>query len=77
MSKPKTSDQVRAEFERKGWSFAAWAREHNYGRSLVYAVVAGQKQCKRGQSHEIAVLLGLKHGEIVEQHHSKPAKAAA
>jgi gp16 family phage-associated protein len=66
MSKPKTSVQVRAEFDRKGQSLAAWARDHGFGRSLVYEVVSGRKKCRRGQSHKIAVLLGMKHGEIVD-----------
>ena len=36
------------------------------GRSLVYAVLAGRKKCYRGDSHKVAVLLGLKDGVIVE-----------
>lgn len=62
----KTAAQVRAEFIRKGVSFAGWAREHGFGRSLVYEVVSGRKRCLRGQSHQIAVLLGMKDGEIVQ-----------
>lgn len=66
MSKPKTPSQVRAEFDHKGISLAGWARDNGFGRSLVYAVVSGHKKCKRGQSHKIAVLLGMKVGEIVQ-----------
>lgn len=63
----KTADQVRAEFNRLGVSMAAWARQHQVGRSLLYEVLAGRKKCKRGDSHKIAVLLGLKTGSIVER----------
>jgi gp16 family phage-associated protein len=63
--KLRTAQQVRAEFERKGLSIAGWARKHGVSRQVVYEVLAGRKKCKRGQSHKVAVLLGLKHGEIV------------
>jgi len=69
MSKPptlKTPAQARAEFDRRGQSISAWARQHKVGRSLVYEILAGRKKCKRGASHKVAVLLGLKLGEIVE-----------
>jgi gp16 family phage-associated protein len=62
----KTPDQARAEFERKGLSISAWARAHKVGRSLVYEVLKGRKKCLRGDSHKVAVLLGMKAGEIVE-----------
>lgn len=69
MPKPpslKTPKQARAEFERKGLSISAWARDNKVGRSLVYEILAGRKKCKRGASHKVAVLLGIKAGEIVE-----------
>lgn len=56
---------ARAEFERKGVSIRAWAREHQVSPSLVYEILAGRKPCHRGASHRIAVLLGMKHGELV------------
>ena len=64
--KVRTSSEVRAEFARKGLSIAGWARKHGFGRSLVYEVLSGRKKCHRGQSHKIAVLLGMKDGEIVQ-----------
>jgi len=36
---------------------------HGYSPDLVSVVMTGRK-CVRGKSHEIAVLLGLKDGEI-------------
>lgn len=67
MSNTQTAAHKRAreEFERTGQSVAAWAREHGFSRSLVYEVLAGRKKCHRGDSHRIAVLLGIKKGEIV------------
>lgn len=62
---PRSPEQVAAEFERRGESVAAWAREHGFPRSLVYQVVRGELRCHRGQSHKIAVLLGMKDGVIV------------
>jgi gp16 family phage-associated protein len=54
--------EVRHEFEIRGLSVAAWARAHGYSSALVYQVLSGKKRCLRGQSHEIAVRLGLKLG---------------
>ena len=73
MNKLKTPEQARAWFDHKGLSIAAWARDHGVGRSLVYEVLAGRKKCKRGDSHKVAVLLGLKHGEIVNQPSTRSA----
>ncbi len=60
----KTSNEVRAQFDRIGKPLAVWAREHGYTPTLVYEVLRGRILCKRGKSHEIAVLLGMKEGEI-------------
>lgn len=56
--------EVRAEFARLGLSIGAWARSHGFSAQLVYQVLAGRKRALRGQSHEIAVRLGLKRGQI-------------
>lgn len=63
--KPKTRTQVREEFRRKGVSIAEWARAHNMPRKLVYEILRDpSRSCERGKSHRIAVLLGLKRGEL-------------
>ena len=83
MKPTKTTKQVRTEFAHRGESLASWAREHDFGRSLVYEVVAGRKKCLRGDSHRIAVLLGMKRGEVVKRLKplnkplNKPLKQAA
>ena len=60
----RTGTDLRAEFERRGLSIAEWARVNGFSCALVYQVLAGRKRCLRGQSHQIAVRLGLKDGEI-------------
>ena len=57
-------EDVRAEFARRGLSISGWARLHGYSAQLVYGVLTGRNRGLRGQSHEIAVRLGLKHGLI-------------
>lgn len=62
----RTPDQIRAEFQRKGVSIAGWATAHGFNTNLVFEVLAGRKKGVRGQSHKIAVMLGLKEGEIAD-----------
>lgn len=64
--KVKTIKQVRSEFRRKGKTVTAWAAENNVKAGLVYEVFRG-RACHRGESHKIAVLLGIKDGVIDEQ----------
>jgi len=73
MKRLNTPAQARAEFERRGVSIAAWARDHGVSRSLVYEILAGRKKCHRGDSHRIAVLLGLKDGTLPR--HTSAAEA--
>lgn len=60
----RTPDEIRAEFQRNGISIAAWATAHGFNTNLVFEVLAGRKKGIRGQSHQIAVMLGLKEGEV-------------
>jgi len=55
-----TPEQLKADFEARGESFANWARENGYLPNKVYRVVNGLDKAKRGRAHEIAVKLGLK-----------------
>lgn len=73
----RTAEEVRADFERKGISISAWAIANGYSTNLVFEVLSGRKKAKRGQSHKIAVQLGLKVGEIVSDiTHALDRKAA-
>lgn len=49
-------------FETTGTSVAEWARVRGFSTGLVYQVLDGRRKCMRGQSHQIAVALGLKPG---------------
>lgn len=49
-------------FKESGVAVAEWARSRGYNPSLVYRILAGQQKCMRGQSHQIAVELGIKRG---------------
>jgi len=61
----RTSEEVRNEFKRKGISISSWAIANGYPPNLVYDVLAKRRNPTRGQTHNIAVQLGLKDGEIV------------
>lgn len=63
-TKIKTAAQVRAEFEASGTAVSDWAAKHGFKPSLVFEVLEGRVKGKRGKGHRIAVLLGLKAGEI-------------
>lgn len=58
----RTPEQVKDEFRRRGMSINEWARNHHVSAALVHQVLSGKKRCVRGQSHDIAVMLGLKEG---------------
>lgn len=60
----RTGPGIKSEFERLGVSIADWARAKGFSPPLVYQILAGRKRCSRGQSHQIAVALGLKQGRI-------------
>lgn len=67
----RTPEEIRAEFKRKGVSLTQWAVSNGFSPNLVTEVLAGRRNPTRGQTHKIAVRLGLKAGEIV----ADPAKA--
>lgn len=47
-------------FRDQGINVRAWAIEHGFNPGLVYSVLRGERKCLRGQSHDVAVALGLK-----------------
>ena len=66
MTKPlRTPVQARQWMNEQGLSMAELARRFGVSTSLVDAILRGAKPCKRGASHNIAVYLGLKHGQAV------------
>ena len=62
--KLKTAAEARAWLSEQGLSVAEWCRQNGFSRTLVLSVLANGKPCHRGQSHQIAVMLGMKAGVI-------------
>lgn len=58
----RTPSEARALIDFQGISVAAWARERGFSASLVHQILKGRKRCRHGQSHNIAVALGIKAG---------------
>lgn len=56
------ANEVRNMFNESGLSVSEWARLRGFSSGLVYQVLDGKRKCMRGQSHQIAVALGLKPG---------------
>lgn len=55
----KTREEVQTWFQSQGISIADWAMEHGFSAALTREVIKGRR-CIRGQSHHIAVALGMK-----------------
>lgn len=55
------------EFRQRGETVTGWSRRNNLDPEQVRAVVYGKAKGCWGASHKIAVLLGLKDGEIVKE----------
>jgi len=53
-------ETARRRFFIEGESIADWARERGFSLQLTYSVLNGRLRARRGQSHLIAVALGLK-----------------
>lgn len=68
----RTPEEARAWLDYQGITIAQWARENGMHDSLVREVLAGRKKCLRGMSHNIAVLLGMKRGQLT----TRPARVA-
>lgn len=78
----KTRKQVREEFARHGWSYSSWAKQRGYSASLLFNILSDddrnpRRKCLRGESHNIAVELGLKAGTISRVPAPRPQLAAA
>lgn len=62
----KTREEILRDFESKGISVRGWAIAHGVPPSIVHGLLKGERSGRIGKSHKAAVLLGLKHGEIVD-----------
>lgn len=63
-AKPKTPEQVRREFDARGETISHWADRHGFRRQIVQDLLLGRTKGARGASHDAAVLLGLKIGQL-------------
>jgi gp16 family phage-associated protein len=54
-------EQVQAWFHESGVCVGDWANKNGFSPALVYAVIKGKRKCIRGESHRIAVALGMKY----------------
>lgn len=59
--------RVKDEFFRRGESVAEWSAKHGFTTNSVYQVLSGRCQASRGESHRIAVALGLKITPVCEE----------
>lgn len=62
----KTLEQVKQDFKKRGETVTGWALKHGFKPNNVRAVIYGRSKWNWGESHKIAVSLGLKDGEIVD-----------
>ena len=62
----KSPEEVKQSFVENGQSISGWAKTHGFSRNLVYSVINSGRPCKIGNSHKIAVLLGMKNGVVVK-----------
>ncbi|RZH32141.1 DNA-binding protein [Acinetobacter pittii] len=58
--------QVKDDFSETGKSIAEWARENNFSPDLVYRILKTNRIPMRGESHKIAVQLGIKQQKTME-----------
>jgi gp16 family phage-associated protein len=59
-SRTLTPEQIKARFRSRGMTYSDWARKNGYAPKKVIRLLNGYEKGHYGQSHEIAVKLGLK-----------------
>ncbi|MEF8699243.1 MAG: DNA-binding protein [Candidatus Accumulibacter sp. UW20] len=64
--KLRTREEILADFARKGQSVRGWAVARGLSPTVVAGVLKGRFSGRIGESHKVAVLLGIKEGEIVD-----------
>ncbi|AKR42372.1 MAG: DNA-binding protein [Methylophilus sp.] len=57
-------DQAKSHFQAEGISIAEWSRSWGFKTALVYRVLRGEAKCLRGESHNIAMALGIKEKSL-------------
>lgn len=67
MPKLVTLEEVNAALERTGTTASQIAAELGVDAYVVRGVLSGRLQGRWGDAHRVAVLLGLKEGEVIQQ----------
>lgn len=62
----KSIKQVRDGFSGSGVSISEWARLNNFSPDLVDRILNNNKVPQRGESHKIAVKLGIKEQKYMD-----------
>ena len=57
---PLTTQEAKQQLSDKGLTVSDWAKQHGFPVRAVRAVLSGHNKGNYGQSHKIAVALGLK-----------------
>lgn len=65
--------RAKASLHETGQTIKEWSEARNINPRTTYAVLNGQKKCRYGEAHKVAVLLGIKKGFISEP---QPTQAA-
>lgn len=68
---------MREQFIASGTNVSEWARERGFGLRLVHQILRGERSCRRGESHRIAVALGIKVEQPVPGTAPESTEAAA
>jgi len=66
MNSPQERATARASFDCAGLSIRQFAIALGVDPATVHRVLNGDSNCKRGNSHRVAVVLGLKRGVLTE-----------
>ena len=68
---------VREQFVASGTNVSEWARERDLSLKLVHQILRGERRCRRGESHRIAVALGIKDEALAPGEQSKGRSTGA
>lgn len=56
----RTASEARAWLDRHGVTATEWARANGFQRTVVFSVLSGRAQGRRGEAHRVAVALRIK-----------------
>jgi len=67
-------ERARASLSEAGLSIAEWARANGFSVATTKAVLYGNNKGTRGESHRVAIALGIKTGVIVSAKGFQPVR---